>query len=68
MRSKLHLFHVSSTNVTAPPAPGPILDVEAKSEDALLEAAHALVTSRGERVRALCFGAKGLVAYVEKSA
>jgi hypothetical protein len=68
MHSKLHLFVVSPTNPGAPPVPGPILEVEAKTEDALLDEAYALVTSRGECLRALCFGAKGLVAYVEKCA
>ena len=67
MHSKLHVFVVSPSNPTAAPEPGPILDVEAKSEDALLEAAHGLIVSRGERLRALCFGTNGLVAYVDKS-
>lgn len=68
MRSALQLFLVSSATPNAPPEPGAALEVEAKTEDALLQAARALLVSRGHRIRALSFGTKGLVAYVEKPA
>jgi hypothetical protein len=68
MRSALQLFLVSSATPNAPPVPGVVLEVEAETEDALLQAARDLLVSRGHRIRALSFGTKGLIAYVERPA
>ncbi len=50
-----------------PPEPARELVVEARSTDALRDAARARLIEDGYRVRSLSFGPKGLVAYVEAS-
>jgi hypothetical protein len=67
MRSSLRLFFVSAGQPPVPPEPGPELEVEAKTEDELLQVARDLLVSGGDRIRALSFGTKGLIAYVEKT-
>jgi len=68
MRSALQLFLVSSATPTALPEPGPTLEVEAKTEDALLQVARELLLAKGYRIRALSFGVKNILAYVENPA
>ena len=48
-----------------PPDPAREMVVEAKSIDALREAARTKLMEDGSRVRSLSFGPDGLVAYVE---
>lgn len=48
-----------------PPEPGPDVELEAASDDALLAAAHDAVAKRGLRARAVSFTPTGLVAYAE---
>ena len=48
-----------------PPEPARQMVVEARSTDALRDAARAKLAGEGLRVRSLSFGPKGLVAYVE---
>ena len=48
-----------------PPEPARQMVVEARSVDALRDAARAKLADEGFRVRSLSFGPKGLVAYVE---
>jgi len=66
MRSPLKLFLVPMDKPSARPEPGPELEVEAKSEDLLLQAARELLVAQGHRICALMFGTKGLIAYVER--
>ena len=49
----------------APPEPGPDVELEAASDDALLAAAHEAIAKRGLRARAVSFTPTGLVAYAE---
>jgi hypothetical protein len=66
MRRTLKLFIIpAGKSPGTPPEPGPELELESTSEDGLLEAAHAAIAERGERVRAVSFTPTGLVAYVE---
>jgi hypothetical protein len=67
MRSALNLFLVSLKTPLASPTPGPEFEVEAKTEDYLLQAGRDLLVSKGYRICALMFGVKGLLAYVEKA-
>ena len=67
MRSALKTFLVSLKKPTSSPEPGPDFEVEAKSEDFLLQAGRDLLVAKGYRICALMFGVKGLIAYVEKS-
>jgi hypothetical protein len=66
MRSSLKVFVISKDNPAAAPTTGPELEVEATTEDALLEAARMLLGTRGERIRAICFGSDCILAYVER--
>lgn len=66
MRRTLKLFVIPAGKpLGTPPEPGPELDVEAATEDALRGATRALVAARGQRLRSLSFTPTGLVAYVE---
>ena len=48
-----------------PPEPARQMVVEARTTDGLREAARAKLAAEGLHVRALSFGPKGLIAYVE---
>ncbi len=48
-----------------PPEPGPDVELEAPTEDALLAAAREAIAKRGQRARAVSFTPTGLVAYAE---
>ena len=50
-----------------PPESAREITIEARTIDALREAARARLTEDGYRVRSLSFGSKGLIAYVEES-
>jgi len=66
MRRTLKLFVLPAGKPPGtPPEPGPQLDLEAATEDGLLDAARTAVADRGERLRAVSFTTTGLVAYVE---
>ena len=66
MRRTLKVFVLPAGKPPAtPPQPGPVLDVEARTEDGLLDAAHAALTARGQRARAVSFTPTGLLAYAE---
>ena len=66
MRRTLKLFVIPAGKPPGtPPEPGPELELEARSQDGLLSAAHEAIAQRGERLRAVSFTPTGLVAYVE---
>ena len=68
VKSTLEVFVVPTVAAGQPPLPpGPptTCDLVAKNEDGLLEAARERLAADGYRVRSLCFGPRGLVAYVE---
>jgi hypothetical protein len=67
MRTTLQLFYVTPSLPTAPPVPGPLLEVEGATNEKLLQSARSLLKARKVRIRSLSFGANGLIAYVEKS-
>jgi hypothetical protein len=59
------LRHPGRQSTGAPPEPGPDVELEAASDDALLAAAHEAIANRGLRARAVSFTPTGLVAYAE---
>jgi hypothetical protein len=66
MRRTLKLFVIpAGKSAGAPPEPGPDVELEAASDDALLTAAHEAIAKRGLRARAVSFTPTGLVAYAE---
>lgn len=66
MRRTLKTFVLQAGKPTpTPPMPGPDIELEAHSEDALRAAAHEALGNRGQRTRALSLTPTGLVAYVE---
>ena len=66
MRRTLKIFVIPPGKPAgAPPEPGPDVELEAPSEDALLAAAHEVLAKRGQRARAVSFTPTGLVAYAE---
>jgi len=62
------VFVVPRAPMGAAPTPTAPLTVVAADHDAAREAARAELAARGQRIRALSFGPKGLVAYVEEPA
>lgn len=66
MRRTLKTFVLQPGKPAAtPPVPGPDVELDAPSEDALRAAAHQALAERGQRARALSLTPTGLVAYVE---
>ncbi|WP_408891564.1 hypothetical protein ACJ2CR_19070 [Myxococcus faecalis] len=63
MQSVVRVFVLSSPSGAA--RPGPEFTVEASTHDGLLEALHAELAARGQRVRAVSHTPTGLLAYVE---
>ncbi|WP_256337301.1 hypothetical protein [Myxococcus xanthus] len=53
------------SSASGAPHPGPEFTVEASAHDGLLEAVHAELAARGQRVRAVSHTPTGLLAYVE---
>ena len=67
MKRTVRVFTISKERVPGgPPNPAREVVVEANSLDTVLAATRAKLTEEGHRIRALSFGAKGLVAYVEE--
>lgn len=65
MRRTLKTFILQPGKPTpTPPVPGPDIELEAHSEDALRAAAHEALAKRGQRARALSLTPTGLLAYV----
>jgi hypothetical protein len=68
MRRTLKIFVIPAGKPAGtPPEPGPDVELEAPTEDALLAAAHEALAKRGQRARAVSFTPTGLVAYAEAS-
>ena len=66
MRRTLKIFVIPTGKPPGtPPEPGPEVELEARTEDGLLAAAHEHLVKRGQRPRALSFTPTGLVAYAE---
>jgi len=66
MRRTLKIFVIPAGKPPGtPPEPGPEVELEARTEDGLLAAAHDHLAKRGQRARALSFTPTGLVAYAE---
>ena len=66
MQRTVKIFVIPSGRGPAgPPEPASQLVVEAGNTDRLRDAARAKLEVEGYRVRAISFGPKGLVAYVE---
>lgn len=66
MQSMLKVFVLPAGKAAnAPPEPAGEVEIEAETHDALLAAAHRLLSDRGLRVRAVSFTPTGLVAYGE---
>jgi len=66
MRRTLKIFVIPAGKPPGtPPEPGPEVELEARTEDELLAAAHDLLAKRGQRARAVSFTPTGLVAYAE---
>ncbi|WP_404364376.1 hypothetical protein ACIHQR_29990 [Corallococcus coralloides] len=63
MQRDVKVFVLSSGS--GAPHPGPSFTVEASTHDGLLEALHAELATRGQRVRAVSHTPTGLLAYVE---
>jgi hypothetical protein len=67
MKRTVRVFAIPKERVPGgPPNPGREVIIEATSLDGVLAATRAKLTEEGHRIRALSFGAKGLVAYVEE--
>ena len=63
----LKVFVLPKGQPAGPPRPGEVLRIEADSLDGLLPAAERALAEAGHaRHRAISFGPKGLVAYVEE--
>ncbi len=66
MRRTLKIFVIPAGKPPGtPPEAGPEVELEARTEDGLLAAAHDHLTKRGQRARAVSFTPTGLVAYAE---
>ncbi len=65
MRRTLKIFVIPAGKPAGPPEPGPEVELDAPTEDALLAAAHEAIAKRGQRARAVSFAPTGLVAYAE---
>ena len=66
MRRTLKIFVIPAGKPPGtPPEPGPEVELEARTADGLLAAAHDLLAKRGQRARAVSFTPTGLVAYAE---
>jgi hypothetical protein len=66
MRRTLKTFVIPAGKPAGtPPEPGPDVEFEAPTEDALLAAAHEALAKLGQRARAVSFTPTGLVAYAE---
>lgn len=66
MRRTFKLFVIPAGKPAgAAPEPGPDVELEAVSADALLAAAQEAIAKRGLRARAVSFTPTGLVAYAE---
>jgi hypothetical protein len=66
MRRTLKIFVIPTGKPPGtPPEPGPEIELEARTEDGLLAAAHEHLAKRGQRPRAVSFTPTGLVAYAE---
>nr|WP_254360524.1 hypothetical protein [Corallococcus exiguus] len=63
VQSVVRVFVLASPS--GAPHPGPEFTVESSSHDGLLEAVHAELAARGQRVRAVSHTPTGLLAYVE---
>ncbi|WP_368670616.1 hypothetical protein [Myxococcus sp. AM011] len=63
MQSVVRVFVLSSAS--GAPHPGPEFTVEASTHDGLLEAVHAELAARGQRVRVVSHTPTGLLAYAE---
>jgi hypothetical protein len=70
VKCTLTVFVVPAATGQGPSPPGPPTErqLEAKDEDALFRAARQQLVEEGYRIRALSFGSRGLVAYVEERA
>lgn len=65
LRRTLKIFVIPADKPAGPPEPGPEIELEAPTEDALLTAAHEAIGKRGQRARAVSFTPTGLLAYAE---
>nr|WP_255203933.1 hypothetical protein [Myxococcus sp. AM011] len=63
VQSVVRVFVLSSAS--GAPHPGPEFTVEASTHDGLLEAVHAELAARGQRVRVVSHTPTGLLAYAE---
>ncbi len=67
MRRRLQVFVIAAAEgPSGSPRPADDREVEARTTDALREAARAALEADGYRVRAVSFTPDGLVAYVEE--
>ena len=64
MRRTLKIFVIPAGKPPGTP-PEPEVELEARTEDGLLAAAHDHFAKRGQRARAVSFTPTGLVAYAE---
>ena len=66
MRRTLKVFVIPAGKPAGtPPEPGPDVELDAPTEDALLAAAREAIAKRGQWARAVSFTPTGLVAYAE---
>jgi hypothetical protein len=66
--TQVTIFVVPPAGTGAAPCPAEQVEVEASEHDAARAQARLRLEAAGFRVRALTFGARGLVAYVEEHA